>query len=1126
MAEEREDYGTEVSGKTSVIPPVIPPIPEGAKEITSFQPSITGFELPRILTEPFRKTIPDIPPGAITSTPSTLEQFEQAGIGLVEGVTKQAPATTGMVLGAKAGARGGPWGALLGGGAGFLTGYFLGENLDDLFPPPPREDLIPWRTGGKIGGENIAFSPAALFLRGDWDTYSNTLLRLGRLVGNIGRGARANPRGFLASEAVIAGAAGLGGGIMEERYPGQPGMRFLGEMGGPFVIAGTGPAVVRNAGNIYDAVKGWISKVGDEEVLKKKQGTALFKALDRVLNDSTAIQQLEELGTPQALEQASKLRSLYYKKLIRDLESAVPSAAGREGGRPTAAQKTGDLGLSILERTLASKDNVFGTAVKQQGIDAVRANQLLIDSLNNVDDQQILAMAARMQAEHYDNLLLERLRMAEEEAARRVSAIPGSNPQSRRAMGNTIKEQVNLALDEARQFERNLWDTALQSVAQRTVPSGARKGEIVERELIPRQLLRSYLDEISGMTMERATMGMPAEVRSIMTRLGITQESIAAYKKGKLTQEFRDTGVVPDEYLISGIETLKNGTTRVIPLGNKTTVQDLVNIRSDMLKYARDAAAGTANRSPSDANFFGNLAEGALDDLQTLNSSAYDKARAFSRSLNDTFTRTYANQLTGVERTGAQRIPAEILVSRAFGRDADVTAFRMDQIEGAVGFFKRSYDDAVETFGANSPQALELKPFADVSVGRVTSVTDAMERVLRAATSDPTIINPQTGRVNSQALANWMTRNEETLRPFGSLTNDLRSALDTENALRAIGDPNSAVNRDLRNQQAFAALLPGGERPADAVISILNGPNPVAGMGKLAAVVKNVDQGGGPGAINGLKSSLIDYAYTRAGGTNQGKFSIKAFHDALFEPVAPGAPSIIKLMRNENLMTRREAVDLARLTDAMKKVELAMGNRVALDQVLDNVGPVGDLAVRLLSLHGTSTIIPTGPGSLAAAGAISSAAKDVFNTLPRVSVLSALKETIRDPQLTAALLKVGRTEVAREANLRQAAEMMAAQRIFSLSTRAAVAGGPFLPGAQEEQEKRREAARMLRMMPPAPATRGVPGMSPPPGQKPPGPQSQAPAAAPGAPSQSRAMLQSLFPFDSISAMAAQQPPVG
>lgn len=1105
----------------------VPPVPERfemvPRGLTSDQAG--GVPLPRMLVEPFRSPVPAVPEQFATSRPGTLERAGEVATGVAQGAVKYGPATAGMVMGAKAGAAAAPFtGPLapampfIGGAAGLVGGYFLGEQLDDLFPAPSREDLVPFREGGITAGGVLSASPAAFFMRGDQAT------RVGRLLDYMGRTARARPATYLGVESLTAATTGAVGGASEAYFPGEAGPRFGAELTASVFTPGR--FLINTATTAYDGLKNVVRNARDPQALQFKQANALYNVLDRVLAEVPAIKQLEELGTPQAVQQAQALRERYYKNLIRDLEKVAPGRAGIDAARPTAAQKTGDLGLSILELSLAKGDKAFGSVVQQQGLDAMRANQLLIDAMNNVPDQKFLAQAAQMQAQLYDQMVAGRLGIAERNAADAARAINLNNPQSRRAVGEVVKREVQTALDEARDYEKLLWNDAIRSTALRTVPSGARKGQVVERELVPKQLLRSYLDEISGMTMERATAGMPAEIKAIMTRLGITQESIAAYQKGKLTQQYFDTGVVPDEYLIAGIETLKNGKTRVIPLGNRTTVQDLINIRSDMLAFARDSAAGTANRNPSDARFFGRLAEGALDDLQTLNSAVYDKARAFSKSLNDTFRRTYANQVTAVERSGADKIPAEILVSRAFGRDSDVTALRMDQIEGAVGFFKKAYDDAVAQFGPNSRQALELRDRAAASGTRMSSVSEAMEKALRVAATDPTVVNPQTGRVNPQALANWMTRNQEVLAPFGSLTTDLKNALDAENAFRLLGDPNSAVNRQVRDQQAFAALLPGGERPTYAVTSILNSANPVAGMRKLADVAKNTKQGGGQPAIDGLKSSLLEYAYTKAGGTSTGKFSIQAFDDALFQPLAPGQPSIVNIMRANGLMSLTEIKNLRRVMDPMKKVESAMGNRVYLDQVIEGSGPVGDLAVRMLALHGSAGVIPEGPGSLAAASAISRAAKDVFNQLPRVNALAALKETIQDPQLTAALLRTGRTDAEKRAIVQNLKDRMsAAGLIMQVGPRAAIPAGNVMPEAREDATQRRnEAAQMLRRLPgPAPATRGVPGMpsggQAPGGAKPPGPQSQAPA---GGPTQSRAMLQSLFPFDTISAMGAEQ----
>ena len=111
---------------------------------------------------------------------------------------------------------------------------------------------------------------------------------------------------------------------------------------------------------------------------------------------------------------------------------------------------------------------------------------------------------------------------------------------------------------------------------------------------------------------------------------------------------------------------------RVSEEGAEVTLRDIVNFRSEMLSMARDAAA-TGNFR--DANFYGRMAEGALDDIglraeaapggidpnipmmRDPNTRALGNAFAFSRSLNDVFTRSFAGNVGATSRTGANRIP-------------------------------------------------------------------------------------------------------------------------------------------------------------------------------------------------------------------------------------------------------------------------------------------------------------------------------------------------------------------------------------------------------------------------------------------------------------------------------------
>jgi hypothetical protein len=617
-----------------------------------------------------------------------------------------------------------------------------------------------------------------------------------------------------------------------------------------------------------------------------------------------------------------------------------------------------------------------------------------------------------------------------------------------------------------------------------------------------------------------------------MGRLGINETAIASYQRGTRTPEYFETGKVPEEFLIGGFRPGRGGKTIYDPLGKKTPVDELFRIRSDLLGWARDAASSTNQRSPQDARMFGMLAESILDDFSQLNTAAYDRARQFSRSLNDNFTRSYARDVTAVTKAGAERIPPEILVSRMFGRDSDLTFARMEQIEDAVGLFGRQYDALTQQLAQlrsiKAPssqiaivrqQLKDMEPLAKASKERVISVTDAMESVLRMAMMDPTIVNSQTGRVNQAALANWIARNQNILDKFGSLKNDLTNALDAETAFAALKDPNSAAARQLRNQEAFASVLVGGEKPTAAVSDILASRTPVAGVRKLIEVVNRA----GPNrqsALDGLKSSILEWAYTKAGGTGN-QFSVKAFDDNLFRPLAPGQPSIINVLRTQGLMTADEVKNIRRLLIPMRRIQEAKDNRAFLENVLAGGSPLDAFAVRFLALHLSTNALPRGPGSLGAASAVSNTAQQLFNQMPRLNALAALKEAAADPKIMAALLRKGRTDEEKLAFLREVRDRFSAAGILMQTGQRATI--PALNVTREQREdtaRRRDEARRIRTAPPAPTTRGMPGM--PAGQGGPPPAGPPPTSGGPPSSQSRMMLQQLFPNDAITGAAAMQ----
>jgi len=524
------------------------------------------------------------------------------------------------------------------------------------------------------------------------------------------------------------------------------------------------------------------------------------------------------------------------------------------------------------------------------------------------------------------------------------------------------------------------------------------------------------------------------------------------------------------------------------------------------LSLAREAAG---KGEMGDARFYGTLAEGILKDLETLKTPAFDQARTFSKSLNDVFTRTFASDasITGPGAktvAGKERMPAEILVTRAFGANADVTAQRMSEIEDAVKFMRTQYDDAVNKFGKRSKQALALKPQAELADIQVASIRDAQDRVYRLAAAKS--IDPTTGRLNVRMLEKFAAENQPMLEKLGIYT-DLQDAKKAELAFRAIQDQNSEINKVIANQSAFAQLLKF-ENPTTAVTSALNSKSPVKNISNMAKLAG----AGGPDAVNGLKSTLFDYAFTKAGG--DARFSIQAFNDALFSPLASNQPSLVNIMRSQNILTQQEVNNLKRLIIPMMRVEKAMGNRTELNKIMDGAGAVEELAMRIVGANIGTSVSGGGPGSLIAASAGSKYVREIFDKMPNFMVRSTIEKALQDPQMMAALLRRGVDKKQESAYATNLAQMLGR----TLATRIPAPLGIYeseVPRANLIQTGPPGSPPPVRKLPPPVPSKGVPGLF----DKKPG--AQAPAAGAQS-STSRAMFQSLFPNDTISPMLASQ----
>ena len=1024
--------------------------------------------------------------------------------GAVAGALRDAPVVAGgmtgfklgMPLAAAAAPFIGPFAAgipLITTAGGLYAGYQFGQAAEKaLIDEETDPRLVPYREGGKTFGSTIATAPAAFFL----PTAGPTSGRVATFISMMGETARRNPKVFMATEGLTGASMGVAGGAAEAYRPGQEGVRFGAEMSAALLT----PSKLLLSG--VDLAKQGLSAV--KGATGNRSAATERKAVNLLLD---------------ALNKSGEDPEALIKALRTQLPSSVPT--------PTAGQKTGSQALMDLEASLGNHRAQFGGETAQQGQNASLAYQALTEKLREIGDPQALRLVAELQQKRFDNMIETRLSLADANAAAKIARISRDTPEARKQIGQLVKNETELALLEARDVESQLWTASLESLTKPVfgtqvtkVPmEGIEAQRIFDRTgkwpqitlnrpirkaptLVPTATADSFLARASEMG-PALFDEIPPQVRKIMGTFGIDESSVAKFRDGKLSDDYLQTGQVPSNFM---------------PKVKEQPVQDLVNYRSTLLKMARDSAgSGDVNK----ASFFSGLADGMMRDLDTLQDPMYDQARQFSRSLNDVFTRTYANTAGAVTKTGKDRVPPETLVKDAFSGNADQTAMRMKEIEDAVGFMRTQYREVVKRFGVDSPQAQQLQPLARAAATNVASVRDAHMRVLRLAAANSVEVVPgkEPGtfvqKVNFAKLTKFAQQNAPMLEKMG-IMGDLRDAAHASNLLTQVANENSALSKAAKNQSAFASLLTA-ESPTVIISDSLNGRFPVKSINGLVDLAKK----GGNDALDGLKSSLFDYAYTKANGYS-GKFSPQAYATALFEPLGRNQPSLVNIMRSNGLMTLQEASNIKKLITPMVRIETAMTNNIPFEDVIKGADAVTDFALRIAGAQIGTAAAPGGPGSLIAASAGSKAVRQIFDALPNATVRAILENAAKDPQAMALLLQKGRTEKE---------QMDIANKLINYLGSLGVSVGksavtPSLnylsaqdvPPAQAAPAGQGEAARRLRQLPPAPGTRGVPGFGP----KPPAPSS--PGASSGAPGSSRAMFQSLFPFDSISALAGQQQP--
>lgn len=883
------------------------------------------------------------PPAAVRrrEAPRSPGLSEQAGQ-FARSATGEAVQTGTMLSGALAGAGVGavtgaavsgpfaPAGAVVGAGVGFVAGGFFGDSAGAELRKRLARIVSPELNVDTPLGELPLSGGALVAERGD----APEGLRGAEFAGEVFGGSV--PFAAAPFAALRAGLPSVGGrwldGVM--RFARDAPARFAfteGAAAGQAAVAG-GLAMEATDNELWAAgaaAAGGVLSAPAAFSLLWTQGGATFRRLTARFSEGA-----RQTEAGRLLHQAFDAFGEDPQVAMRMLAQSDP-----DGIYTTSAQRLDSRAMVAMEARLSARSDVFRQQVAGIGREAL---ETLEGALRATGDPQALRAAAEVRRLRYETTLSARINLAREEASEALTQLRGAaDDVSRMELSVRARNILDEALEDARAIERELhgrYARDLEVTADSLFDRyDALRGDMLPEERMP-QVLEGAIRRMRGEAEEGVAPELAAEMLAVFGRAG-------------------------DE--------VDGASTALLTSG------ELSRFRSRALALARNASnAG----NPDEARIYGALADAALDDLDrafaTAGDEAYDAARAFSRALNDTFTRSFAGQARATNRFGDRTAP-EVLLREATAVGEELAALRLRDLERATRFLP---DQGLGT------------------LDQWQVMMQAQEQYLRLAVVRS---RGEDGQLRPAALRKFMDDNPEVLDRFPALAADMRAALTSRERLDRLANATSRAGPAVEQRAAFARLL-RVDQPSTAISQAAMSANPDSRLTAMARFAVRA----GPEAAAGMNSAAIDAAL-RAGGVQRGGFNPARVRQALFSPTAKGQSSLMDILVEQGVVTGTEAARQRTVLDRMERVHTAMTTGAGVQDLLQNPDALTDLLLRVggarlgvMAAQGAdlgSTLIAAQRGSVFL--------RNMFDKVPQQKVATLLEQAMVDPAFGAMLLE-------------------------------------------------------------------------------------------------------------------------
>lgn len=475
---------------------------EGASKVTNgTKPAITDLFAPRgAPVVPLEEELTDPKDGDTgisqlfqerqVREPGLEEKAAAVGKGITTGLVEAGPLVAGAYMGGKIGAAAGalggpaapftvPAGAVIGAGIGGYIGHgagqeatralarvevpWLGETLTFENMEAVPKELRPYAVAGETLGMTAAFATAPYLLVREGFRFAPNLA--GRILNSMIEGAAQAPGRFAVAELSMGMGAGLGAGVAESAFPGDPWARMGAEIIGGFAnptrwVMAAYSLTARNV---------------------RKLASTFSSAAQRNSAQDFIIDLVAKYGEdPEALAVA-----------LRDVDI--------EGVALTAGQKTESPALLALEQRLIGESAQFGEDSRKMAENSLIALRNMIKLLESAGDPESLRIAAQARSDYLTTLLTGRLAAAEEKALAAAADIDTSLPGAVSLYGRQTGGLLQDMMKEVRKTERELW-SQVNLKAEAGTDNIIGQYDAIKAEMLPGEKLPPIIEAFVRLT--------------------------------------------------------------------------------------------------------------------------------------------------------------------------------------------------------------------------------------------------------------------------------------------------------------------------------------------------------------------------------------------------------------------------------------------------------------------------------------------------------------------------------------------------------------------------------------------------------------------------------------------------